>query len=337
MKKKYRILFFLIGIAGIALLLFQTNPNEEDWHDLISPQLPLLLLALLFLWAVIYFLHTTSYRLIIGPESKQISRLQLYRICVAGFALNEVTPLGMVGGEPYRIMELKRYLGMEKATSTTLTFSVLYIIGHVLLWLTGILLYLLSGCPGEPFMTGILLFIMFLLLAICCAFFNIKNTGLILPALRWLGKAFFLKKPIHSLLEKKESQIECIDSGYVSFRKVSNRFTKAVLCEYASRLLEGVEYFLIFRYLGEPISIIGGILILSMASLIGNLLFMVPMQVGAREGGMAIAIGWIGIEPATGMMGGLMYRMRYVACILIGLICILIDREKENINKGNNP
>lgn len=329
MKGKYKILFFLIGIAGFVFLIIQTDPDMEDWQKLLTPGLPLLLLGLLLLWAVIYLMHTMVYRFIIGPDVPKINMFHLYWTCVSGFALNEVTPLGMVGGEPYRILELKRYLGIEKATSVTLTFSILYIIGHVLLWITGIIIYFLIGSPGEPVTTAILLFVMLILLGICFAFFNIKNSGIIFPILSFLSKIFFLKKPISSLLEKKGSQIDSIDSGYVSFRKETSRFTKAVLCEYFSRLLESLEYFLIFRHLGTPISLLGGLLIFSMASLIGNLLFMVPMQAGAREGGMAIAVEWLGIDPAIGMMGGLLYRMRYIICVLVGVILILI-------NKGNS-
>lgn len=333
MKKKYRILFFIIGIAGFAFLIIQTNPRKEDWQKLITPELPLLLLALLLLWAIIYLLHTFAYSNVIGSDKKKIKPIQLYRICVAGFALNEVTPLGMVGGEPYRIMELKRYLGLEKATSVTLTFSILYIIGHVLLWLTGILIYLLIGCPGEPFMTVLLLIAMLLLIGVCYAFFNLKNSGIILPILFQLSKIPFLKKIINNLLEKKGKQIECIDSGYVNFRKESKQFIRAVIFEYASRLLEGFEYYLIFHHLGAPISIFGGVLVLSIASLIGNLLFFVPMQAGAREGGMAIAVDWIGISPATGIIGSLLYRMRYIACVLIGVICIIIDKDCAKSDK----
>lgn len=329
MKKKYRILFFLIGIAGFVFLILSTDPGKEDWQKLITPKLPLILLAMLLLWTVIYLVHCCAYRLVIGPESKKIKLLELLRICVSGFALNDVTPLGMAGGEPYRIMELRRYFGTEKATSVTLTFSVLYIIGHVLLWLTGIVLYLLLGCPGGTFMTVLLLIVMALLLGVCIVFFNNRNSGIILPLLSALGKVFFLKKPVASFLEKKRAQIEEIDSGYVDFRKVSDRFYKAVLCEYGSRVLEGLEYFIIFRYLGEPVSVIGGIVILSMASLVGNLVFIIPMQAGAREGGMAIAIDWLGLDPATGMIGGLLYRMRNIACILIGLLCILVDRDNS--------
>lgn len=326
MKKKYRFLFFLIGIAGFAVLALQTKPDKEDWQTLITPELPFILLGLLVLWTAIYILHTVAYRLIIGNDSGKINPFRLFWVCVSGFALNEVTPLGMVGGEPYRIMALKQKLGTEKATSVTLTFSVLYIIGHVLIWITGVLIYLFSGCPGEPAMTAALLFVMFLLLAVCVAFFNLKNSGIILPILRRLSKIPLLKKWIRPLLDKKGSQIEYIDMGFVNFRKDPAQFTKAVLCEFGSRVLEGMEYFLIFRYLDVPVSVFGGILILSMASLIGNLLFIVPMQAGTREGGMAIAVEWLGIEPATGMMGGLLYRMRYIICILIGVICILINK-----------
>lgn len=327
MKKKYRILFFLIGLAGIAVLIIRTKPGKEDWERLITPQLPFLLLGLLLLWAVIFMLHARAYRLVIGPDSGNLKPVELYRICVSGFALNDVTPLGLAGGEPYRIMELKRYLGVECATSVTLTFSVLYIIGHVLLWLTGILIYLIYGCPGEPFMTGFLIFIMLILGFVCYVFFNHKNSGIVLPVLRRLSKIPFLKKRIDNMMDSRREQLQEIDSGYVSFRNVSDRFSKAVLCEYASRLLEGVEYFIIFRYLGESVSPIDGILILSMASLIGNLLFIVPMQAGAREGGTALAVDWIGVDPAIGIIGGLIYRMRNIACIIIGIICILIAKD----------
>lgn len=329
MKKKYRILFLLIGIAGFVFLILSSDPEKEDWQKLLTPQLPLVLLALLLLWAVIYLLHTWAFRRVIGPDAAELKGPELYRICISGFALNEVTPLGMAGGEPYRIMALRRWLGLERASSATLTFSLLYIIGHVLLWLTGILLYLLFGCPGEGFMTGLLLFLLVLLGAVIWLFFRVRSRGIILPLLGAVGRLPLLKKPVGSLLERNRALLEEIDAGYIAFRKVSDRFREAVLCEYGARLLESLEYFIILRFLGEPVTVFGGILILSMASLIGNLVFFIPMQTGAREGGMAIAIGWLGLDPATGMIGGLLYRLRSIVCILIGLFLILIGKSNE--------
>jgi len=178
-------------------------------------------------------------------------------------------------------------------------------------------------------MTVFLLIVMLLLLGVVYLFFNHKNSGIILPVMRRLRKIPLLSKKLDSLMSEKGGQLEEIDSGYTSFRKVPRRFYKAILCEYGSRLLEGVEYFIIFKYLGEPVTVIGGILILSMASLIGNLVFMIPMQAGAREGGMAIALDWLGVDPGVGVMGGLLYIVRNIACILIGIICILISKDSN--------
>ena len=82
-------------------------------------------------------------------------------------------------------------------------------------------------------------------------------------------------------------------------------------------------------FVGEKISVGGGIMILTIASLVGNLLFMIPMQAGTREGGITLAADWLGIDPASGLIGGLLYRVRYIICILIGVILILIDKDSR--------
>ena len=111
MKTRYRILFFLIGIAGIVLLAVKAVPDGSDWGELFTPRLPLLLLGLLLLWAVIYAIHTAVYLLIMGKEAASaVGFPRMYRICISGFAINNVTPAGIVGGEPYRILELKAHI-----------------------------------------------------------------------------------------------------------------------------------------------------------------------------------------------------------------------------------
>ena len=47
MKKHYRTIFFIIGLAGIILLAIKANPDRLDWMELFTPQLPLLLVVLL--------------------------------------------------------------------------------------------------------------------------------------------------------------------------------------------------------------------------------------------------------------------------------------------------
>ena len=328
MKKQWRFLFFAIGIASIVFLVIRSNPSKEEWMAILQPKTLLFLLCMLGLWAVIYFVHAEALRLVIGPEGN-ITRIALYRIIVCGFALNNLTPVGLAGGEPYRIMELKPYLGLKKATTSTLTYTMLFIIGHALLWLTGILIYVLMGCPGETFITVLLLLAAAVLLVAVLVFLIKRKGGLLVPMLRFFGKLPFLKKPVGKFMEKNGAHIGEIDESYQEFKRSEGRFAAAVGTEYLARVLECVEYFLIFLYLGEKLNLFGGILILSMASLIGNLFFMIPMQAGTREGGMVLALQWLGIDPASGIMGGLLYRVRDLLCSLIGIICILIEKKQS--------
>ena len=329
MKKKYRVLFFLIGVAGIVFLFIKSRPDRMDWNDLLTPLLPVLFAGIFVLWLLIYFVHSEVYRLILGPDSSKISRLQTYKICVAGLALNNVTPAGMIGGEPYRIMELQRFLGTSRATSVTLSFSFFYIFGHILLWLTGSVIYFAYGCPGSTFVT-VFFAIMTLFFAILCAIvFSRNSRGVLYPILNFLSRLPLIKKRVCDFLEKRGDKIKMIDSEFAELRSHPDQFTKAVLMEYAARLLESLEYFMIFRYLGENVSVFGGILIFSTASLLGNLLTIIPMQAGTREGGVAAAVSWLGIEVSTGMMGSLIYRVRDLVCTIAGILCILIGKHQS--------
>ncbi len=329
MKKKWRILFFAIGIVSIAFLVIRSKPSKKEWAEILQPKTLLFLLGMMLLWALIYFVHEEALRQVIGPESAAIRRISLYRIIVSGFALNNLTPVGLAGGEPYRIMELKPYLGLKKATSSTLNYSILFIIGHVLLWLTGILIYVLMGCPGETFLTVLLMIAAAVLLAAALLFFLKRKGGLLMPALRFFGKIPFLRKPVGKMLDKNGAHIEEIDQYYGEFKRARRSFASSCVLEYLARILECAEYFLIFLFLGQKINIFGGILILSMASLVGNLFFMIPMQAGTREGGMVLALGWLGIDPSAGVMGGLLYRVRDILGSLIGVLCILIEKKHE--------
>lgn len=330
MKLRYRVIFFVIGLIGMGIMLWQSDIDGKAFVDnILTPKVLLFFLGLLGLWLVIYIIHTICYFVILGSESKKIPFFSLLKICVTGFALNSVTPAGLVGGEPYRIMALKKYCSTEKASSSTLTFSLFYIVGHVAIWFTGAVVYFLSGFSGETVIDVLLIITTVGTAIFLFLFFISKRRGLVRPFMGFLTKLPFIKKPLMKVYEKNEKSYIEIDDNIKAFRATRLRFWTVFSLQYVSRVLECVEYFLIFLYLGQNINIFGGVLLLTMASLIGNLVFLIPMQAGSREGGMAMALAFLGIDSSAGAQGGLIYRIRDFVCIVFGIILIMFERKKS--------
>ena len=130
MKNKYRNIFLAFGIVAVLIMIFTFDMDyQELWANLkrAGVYLPLVLL----LWLFVYLINTTSWYIIIRSGGKPgFSFARLYKFTVTGFALNYVTPVGLMGGEPYRIMELKPYIGVERATSSVILYVMMHIFSH---------------------------------------------------------------------------------------------------------------------------------------------------------------------------------------------------------------
>ena len=329
-KKKYPAIFFTIGVIGIIVMLAKTDLSQVDWSGTVLKLLPVWLPAGLLVWLTIYILHTFAYYIIMGPARKNIRLVYLFKMTISGFALNEVTPVGLAGGEPYRIMELKPFIGIEKATATTLTFTVMHIFSHVMFWFTGALMYLLLGCPGGWAAT----LVSILACGVCAlalyAFFRSGKRGLVLPALRLLSKLPLAGSFFARLIEKSRESLEAIDRDMAAFHNRQKDFWETVAVEYVGRLLEVLEFFIIFRVLGVSISFGYCLMALACASLLGNLVFIIPMQVGSREAGMAMALSWIGFASSFSITASLLTRLREIFYLAAGIIAMLLKSRAES-------
>ena len=330
MKFRWRILFFLIGLAGIGVMIWQGVFDGAEWSKLTESSVLILFAEIIGIWLLIYLIHAWAYKVILGSESKNVHMHSMLRICIAGFALNNVTPAGLIGGEPYRIMALRRYIPTTKAASATLTFSIFYALGHFMLWATGAIIYACYGCPGELWVDLMILISGAILLGIVIWSFFAHNIGFTYPFMRFLAKIPLLRRKLAPAVErKKESYIE-IDDNMRAFRNEGWRYFVVLGLQYLTRLLEAFEYYLLLRFFApDPSSFnyLHGLMIMATASLVGNLLFIIPMQAGSRELGTSIALGFIGLT--TGVLGNMVvvYRIREMLFIIVGIILVLTGRK----------
>ena len=316
--------FFAIGLVGVIVMLANTDFSQVDWSGTVLRLMPLWLPSLLCLWGLIYVLQSLGYGIIMNWRSKGVPFMQLLRVTVSGFALNHVTPCGLVGGEFYRVMEMKPKLGTEKAVASTLTFTVMNTFSHVMFWFTGAVLYLISGCPGSWVVTvGVLL------MALACGagivlFFRYCKRGLVVSAMNLLGKLPLVGGKIVALMEKNADQYAEIDQNMEAFYARHGAFWLTTLVEYAARLLEALEFWLIFLALDLNVPFIYCVVALSCASLVGNLFAFIPMQIGTREMGLAMALSWVDLASPLSLTASMMSRIRELIYTAAGTLMILV-------------
>lgn len=327
-KSKYRNFFLAFGIVAVIVMMFTFDMDyNELWSNLrrAGYYFPLIIL----LWLFIYMLNATAwYQIICDGKKAGVPFWQIYKLSVSGFALNYVTPVGLMGGEPYRIMELKPYVGVERATSSVILYVMMHISSHFCFWMIAVVIYV---CFFPVNMViGIALSLITLFCLFCAVFFiRGYRSGMAVMCIRFCGKIPFLKKYAVRFAEKHSEQLQSIDRQIALLHQKRKRTFYATLSlEFAARILSCVEVWLILNILTSDVSFIDCILILAFSSLLANLLFFMPMQIGGREGGFALAVGGLSLSGAYGVYTALITRVRELVWIIIGLALMKIGNKK---------
>jgi len=108
MKKKYNIVFFILGLAIFVYLILNFGIN-----NIVSNiyKTGFYILPIIGVWLVIYLLNTLTWYLIIKDDFPDIKYFNLLKIHLSSSALNYITPFINLGGEPYRIMCTREFIG----------------------------------------------------------------------------------------------------------------------------------------------------------------------------------------------------------------------------------
>jgi len=329
MNNKFRNLFMAFGIIVIIIMLCTMNMDYTDiWHYV--QKLGLYFPLILGLWLVVYLVNTLSWYIIINDEGKceGLSFWRVYKLTVSGFALNYTTPCGLMGGEPYRIMELKPYTGVSKATSSVILYVMMHIFSHFWFWFLSIFLFIAFNKVGVSMGVMLAMIGAFCLLGIYF-FSRGYKTGMAQKGIRILTHIPYVKRWARRFAESKSETLEQIDSQIALLHRQHKRtFYSSLLLELGARVLQSVEIYLILKAFAADVSIVDSILILAFSSLFSNLIFFTPMQLGTREGGLALAVDGLHLTGALGVYTGLITRLRELVWIAIGILLIKIGNKK---------
>ena len=238
-----------------------------------------------------------------------------------------------MGGEPYRIMELTPYVGASKATSSVILYVMMHIFSHFWFWLVSAVLFVIF----EPMNWG--LGIMLAVVAFVCLlaiYFFMKGyrNGMAVRTFKLLCHVPYVKRWASRFLTEKKESLERVDAQIAELHKQrKSTFYVALGLEFLARIVGCAEVFFILNILTDHVSFLACILIMAFTSLFANLFFFSPMQLGAREGGFALAIGGLAIPSAFGIYTGLITRVRELIWIVIGVLLMKVGNGTPNKTK----
>ncbi|MDD2799516.1 MAG: lysylphosphatidylglycerol synthase transmembrane domain-containing protein [Bacteroidales bacterium] len=322
------ILFFvaLVALVGIVwkigFFTIVENIKHTGWW----------FVPIIGIWIVVYLINARAFQLVICDENNKgaVNFSKSLQLTISGFALNYSTPAGMMGGMPYRVMELKPIVGINKATSSVVLYTMLHIMAHFIFWLTSILMIGLFVTVSHKF-TILFIFIFAFFSALIVLFFRGYKRGVLLKFFALLKKQPLFKKTAISFYEKKEAELSDIDSQisdlYLNRRKT---FYQVLALEFLGRLVNCLEVYFIVHAIGIDITYMQAFVMVAMTTLLANVLFFFPMQVGPREVGYAGAIELLKIVPLVGTVAGLgiyvslVTRIRELLWIGFGIILMKI-------------
>ncbi|MDD4759708.1 MAG: lysylphosphatidylglycerol synthase transmembrane domain-containing protein [Bacteroidaceae bacterium] len=330
MKAKYRNIFIILGLVAIVIMLLTFHMDyKELWANI--RRAGYWFIGVVGIWVVIYFFNTVSWYFIIrnGQRSCPVHFWYVYKLSVSGFALNYATPFGMMGGEPYRVMELTPFLGASRATSCVILYVMMHIFSHLCFWFSSIFLFIALYHVTLPL--GIL-FIIIGSFCLVCIYFFMKGyrNGMVVKTFKILQHIPFAKKWATRFYTEKRKSLETIDCQIAELHSQrKSTFYMSFLFEFCARILTSVEIFFIMKILMPDVNFFNCVLIMAFTSLFSNLFFFSPMQLGAREGGFALVVSALSLSGAVGVYTSLITRVRELIWISIGVALMKIGNNKK--------
>ena len=332
MNKRFQNFFFIFGMVVLCIMVYNLD-FADAWQKI--QHAGYWFFAVVILWAFLYLFNTTAWYTIIRSqtqdveERKKVSFLWLYKVTVSGFALNYATPGGLMGGEPYRIMELTPKIGAERATSSVVLYAMTHIFSHFWFWLISIFLYILTQ-PVNLLM-GIMLAVIFIFCTSAIWFFLTGyKKGLAVRVMNLVRHIPVVKRWAEPFVANHKEELDRIDTQIASLHNQNPRtFITVVLLELSCRICSALEIFFILLVLFPSVNYFDCILILAFTSLFANMLFFIPLQLGGREGGFLMSVKGLGLSLKAGIFVALLVRIRELIWTAIGLLLIKLDRKKN--------
>ncbi|PIR25184.1 MAG: hypothetical protein COX62_08030 [Deltaproteobacteria bacterium CG_4_10_14_0_2_um_filter_43_8] len=309
------LLFFLIKKIGISTIV--ENIGQIGWAFV-----PLLFIS--FSWYVFYALAWFQF---LSKSKGSIHFWELFRIKIAGEAVNTLTPANFIGGDPMRIYLLKRYFPVTESAASVVVDRTLHSMATLFMVFFGVIVSFLSydHFPSNV-KFGIPLVMLVAMGFIGFIFVHQRRGifGLLLQVLKKTG----IKKEFS---QKTVDRFQELDEHIVSFYQESHRgFMTALGFHIAGRLLGVLEVYVVGKTITNEFSLFIALVLTALSPMINTVFTFVPGALGVMEGAYSGVLYLMGLDPALGITIQIAKRIRAAFWIALG-IAFLNTRDRTKV------
>lgn len=318
MSRRTRLLLTLAGTLVFAFLIQKIGIGTIVEY---GRRTGWLAIPIVLVFLPVYLCNALAWHLVMAGSPARPPFLRTFLVTVSGFAINYVTPVVSLGGEPFKVAAVSPWTGPSRATSSVIVFGMLHALSHLFIWLTAVVLALVvmeTDLTGKAALVGMGTFLILLIGFVL----GRHRHGVLEDLLDILLRVPLLRRAARRW-ESRRPQLETIDHQIAEFWHDDRaRFFVALASEYVGRAISVIEFWLILMSLGYPVSYFDAFLIGGFASFVLNLLFFIPFSLGAKEGGVLAVVAALGMPAGAGVYASLVTRLREMVWIAIGLSLI---------------
>ncbi|MDD3580930.1 MAG: flippase-like domain-containing protein [Desulfobacca sp.] len=317
---KLKILLVVVASLFLVWMLHAVGWQALGQHlRLIGWYWPLILLPYLF----VNLMDAISWRLTIDSPPEAVTIRHLFFNRLAGEAINVLTPTASLGGEPLKALMLqKRGVPLTNATASVIISKGILVLSLVA--------YILLGLALAPFLFVLpshwllLLILAALGLGVAGLIFVLgQKQGLCQMGMKLCQKIRFVPR----ILQDKEAALCRLDAQMATFyQHHQRRFYLALGFFLLGWLCHGLEVYLIFYLIGQPLSLVTALCLDALAILITSLAFFIPGNLGVQDGGNILLTMGLHLGAILGATFSIIRRLREGFWLAVGLVVLAYER-----------
>jgi uncharacterized protein (TIRG00374 family) len=314
--KLFRLFFLALGLGLFGLVLTQADLNAVadhvgrlGWAGAIGiPAVSLLpILADTLSWQVLFTPPRTDWGWFID----------LWKIRTVGTAVSKLTPLVGAAGEPVKAVMLKRIYGVpyREGIASLVVAKTANLIALVVFLAIGMALAFAADRFPEGYRLAAAIGFAALAFSIGTVF-AVQRLRLSSALGTWVSRRWPGRR-ISRALDHLHDMDDRLVHAYTRDRA---RFLVATFVTFLNWVLGVVELYLIFWFMGHPVSVVEAIVITAAVELVRFGTFFIPASIGAEEATLSLIVTSITGEAGLGLAVAFVRRYRELLWIGVGVL-----------------